>query len=67
MAYGKVKWYDEVKGFGFISSDSNKDIFVHRSGLSNPTTALRQDQDVEFEVKDGQKGPMAVNVKPTGK
>lgn len=63
MASGKVKWYDEVKGFGFIESDSKKDVFVHRSGLTNPSVALRQDQEVIFDIKDGEKGPVAVNVK----
>lgn len=63
MNKGKVKWYDEVKGFGFIASDDNRDIFVHRSGLINSAQKLQQDQEVEFEIKQGDKGPIAINVK----
>lgn len=63
MAKGKVKWYNEVKGYGFIEPETGKDIFVHRSGLSSPYGGLQQDQEVEFEVKEGEKGLMAVNVK----
>lgn len=62
MEKGKVKWYDEIKGFGFIESEGSKDIFVHRSGLSRTIHALQPDQEVEFEVKDGEKGPVAFNV-----
>jgi CspA family cold shock protein len=60
---GKVKWYDEVKGYGFISTTEGKDIFVHRSGLDVSVRALDVDQEVEFDTKDGQKGVVAVNVK----
>lgn len=59
---GKVKWYDEVKGFGFILTEEDKDIFVHRSGISGSAGGLQTDQEVEFDVKDGDKGPIAVNV-----
>lgn len=59
---GSVKWYDKTKGFGFILTEENKDIFVHRSGV--PTNLLLEPgQKVEFEIKDGQKGPVAFNVK----
>ena len=64
MAIGKVKWYDEVKGFGFIETSDQGDVFVHRSGLDSSIRALEPDQDVEFEIKQGDKGLMAVNVKP---
>lgn len=60
---GKVKWYNEAKGFGFIETENNKDVFVHRTGLSNPFAGLSEGQDVEFEIKQGEKGDMAFNVK----
>ena len=60
---GKVKWYDETKGFGFILTDDNKDIFVHRTGLANSFQGLEENQEVEFEVEQGQKGPVAKDVK----
>ena len=63
MAKGKVKWYNEVKGFGFILSDNGDDIFVHRSGLVSSYAGLQTDQEVEFEVKQGEKGLVAFNVK----
>ena len=60
---GKVKWYDEVKGFGFIESDNGVDIFVHRTGLVRPYNELQTDQEVVFETKQGDKGLIAFNVK----
>lgn len=63
MAKGKVKWYNEIKGYGFIKSEDGKDIFVHRSGLDSSNIGLEPDQEVEFETKTGEKGLMAVNVK----
>ena len=63
MTKGKVKWYNEAKGFGFIESESGEDIFVHRTGLYSSYQGLQQDQQVEFEVKKGDKGLIAVNVK----
>jgi len=59
---GKVKWYDEVKGFGFIVSENNQDIFVHRSGLVNSMLGLKEGQEVEFETREGHKWPVAFNV-----
>jgi CspA family cold shock protein len=64
MGKGKVKWYNEVKGFGFIEMENGDDIFVHRTGLSNTYGGLQPDQEVEFETAQGEKGLMAVNVKP---
>lgn len=62
MKTGKVKWYDEVKGFGFIAANDGGDVFVHRSGLSN-SRGLQPEQEVEFETKQGEKGLFAVNVR----
>jgi len=63
MKKGKVKWYNEVKGFGFIETEENKDIFVHKTGLVKPNEGLKEGDLVEFETKAGEKGPMAVDVK----
>ena len=63
MENGKVKWYNEAKGFGFIESKNGEDIFVHRTGLANPLDGLQPDQEVVFEIKQGDKGLVAINVK----
>ena len=63
MTKGKVKWYDSIKGFGFIESENGEDIFVHRTGLSNSYEGLQQDEQVEFDVQQGEKGMVASNVK----
>ncbi len=63
MTKGKIKWYNEVKGFGFIETEKGTDIFVHRTSLVNPYSDLQPDQEVEFETKEGEKGLIAVNVK----
>ncbi len=61
---GKVKWFNESKGFGFITpSDGSKDVFVHFSAIqSNTFKTLAENQEVEFELEQGQKGLSAVNV-----
>ena len=59
---GTVKWYDAVKGFGFIHSEDNKDLFVHRSGVKDSVFALEAGQEVEFEIKESDRGPVAINV-----
>ncbi|HAN19427.1 MAG: cold-shock protein [Bacteroidetes bacterium GWC2_33_15] len=64
MIKGKVKWYNEVKGFGFIESENGEDVFVHRTSLVSSYGGLQTDQDVVFETKQGEKGIVAVNVKP---
>ncbi len=63
MAKGKVKWYNEVKGFGFIECESGEDVFVHRTGLSNAYDVLQPEQAVVFDTKQGEKGVAAINVK----
>lgn len=64
MATGKVKWFNESKGFGFITpEDGSKDVFVHFSAIaSEGFRTLAEDQTVTFDVEDGPKGPQAVNV-----
>ncbi|ACQ67547.1 MULTISPECIES: transcription antiterminator/RNA stability regulator CspE [Candidatus Williamhamiltonella] len=61
---GKVKWFNESKGFGFITPDDNsKDVFVHFSAIQDSGfKTLAEGQGVEFEIADGQKGPSAVDV-----
>jgi len=61
MAKGTVKFFNESKGFGFITEDgTNKDYFVHVSGLVDD---IREGDTVEFELQEGKKGLNAVNVK----
>ncbi len=60
---GTVKWFNNQKGYGFISDESGKDVFVHYSGLAGDGfKSLEDGQNVEFDVQDGAKGPQAVNV-----
>ena len=60
MAKGKIKWFNEEKGFGFIEKEDGGDLFVHRSELQGQ---IPKDGDaVEFEIGEGKKGPCAVNV-----
>ncbi len=64
MATGTVKWFNESKGFGFISpSDGGKDVFVHFSAIQGSGfKTLAEGQNVSFDVEDGPKGPQASNV-----
>jgi len=63
MAKGVVKWFDEKKGFGFIEQDDGPDCFVHFSAIVAPGfKSLMEDDEVEFDVEDSQRGPKAVNV-----
>ena len=62
---GTVKWFNEKKGFGFISFEGEDDLFVHYSDIeTDGFKTLSEDQKVEFEVGEGDKGPSAKNVKP---
>jgi len=65
MANGTVKWFNDAKGFGFITpSDGSKDVFVHFSALTGDGfKSLAEGAEVEFEVTDGAKGPQAQNVR----
>ena len=66
MPRGKVKWFNEHKGFGFITpDDGGDDLFVHHTEIdADGYRSLRDDQEVEFEVGEGEKGPVAKSVKP---
>ncbi|MGD8346123.1 MAG: cold-shock protein [Lysobacterales bacterium] len=68
MATGTVKWFNESKGFGFISpTEGGKDVFVHFSAIkADGFRTLAEGQAVEFDVEDGPKGPQASNVTPAG-
>ncbi len=60
---GTVKWFNNQKGYGFISDESGKDVFVHFSGLvMEGYKTLEEGQEVEFDVVSGEKGPQATNV-----
>jgi len=58
---GKVKWYNSRKGFGFISGEDGKDIFVHRTSLPEGIF-LNEEDSVEFEIEETERGPQAKNV-----
>ena len=60
---GKVKWFSNTKGYGFIGQDSGADVFVHYSAIQGEGyKTLQEGDNVEFEVTQGQKGPQAENV-----
>lgn len=66
MSTGTVKWFNEAKGFGFITPDeSGKDLFVHHSNIvSEGFRTLQDGQKVEFESENSPRGPVAVKVRP---
>jgi CspA family cold shock protein len=63
MAVGKVKWFNEVKGYGFITMEDGKDVFVHYSAIKGDGfRTLKENDQVEFDINESPKGPQAVNV-----
>ena len=63
MSKGTVKWFNNQKGYGFITAKDGKDVFVHFSGLNmEGFKTLEEGAAVEFDITDGAKGPQAVNV-----
>ena len=64
---GKVKWFNDAKGFGFIAREGGPDVFVHFSAIqANGFKSLAEGDRVEFEIVEGQKGPQAANVVKQG-
>jgi CspA family cold shock protein len=64
MASGKVKWWDNKNGFGFISQDNGQDVFVHHKGITGDGfKVLKEGEEVVFDVVASEKGPKAENVK----
>jgi CspA family cold shock protein len=60
---GTVKWFNNQKGYGFITDENGKDVFVHYSGLQmEGFKSIEEGASVEFDVAEGEKGPQAVNV-----
>ncbi len=63
MAKGTVKWFNDSKGFGFITSEDGGDVFVHHSSIQGDGyKSLAEGDSVSFDVEEGEKGPKAVNV-----
>ena len=65
MPTGKVKWFNDSKGYGFIEQESGDDLFVHHSAiLGEGFKTLKEGQEVEFDIEQDTKGAKAVNVVP---
>jgi CspA family cold shock protein len=63
MPQGKVKWYNDSKGFGFIEQDDGNDVFIHATALiGEGMPTLQEGQRVQYEIQEGAKGPKALNV-----
>ena len=63
MAKGKVKWFNDSKGFGFITSEDGSDVFVHHTSIqATALRALAEGDAVSFDIEKGPKGPKAINV-----
>lgn len=63
MATGKVKWFNNAKGYGFIEKEDGGDVFVHYSAIQGEGyKTLSEGERVEFEISQGEKGPQAINV-----
>jgi CspA family cold shock protein len=67
MPQGKVKWFNDAKGFGFIAQNDGKDVFVHHTAIvADGFRSLAEGDEVEFEITEGPKGPAAANVRKLG-
>ena len=65
MIKGKVKWFNDAKGYGFIEQEGGEDVFVHFSAIAmDGFKTLAEGQEVEFDIVEGPKGKQAANVKP---
>ena len=63
MARGMVKWFNDQKGYGFIAPEEGEDVFVHHSSIQGEGfKTLREGEEVEFEITEGEKGKQATNV-----
>jgi cold shock protein len=65
MAEGRIKWYNEKKGYGFITTEDEEDLFLHKSGIKQfGHFGLQRDDRITYEVKETPKGKQAVDVRP---